>query len=121
MRKLMVVTVLVMSIQIGYGQVEKYLGKWHAPDNNNSTIVISQSDDGLISGKIITSDKPETIDHLLLQNGEYDPKKNLIKATLHKPDSSSKINSTIYLEADNKLKVVGKKMFIKKTFYWNKV
>ena len=94
----MTIALLVLGNMASLGQVESFIGKWHAPDNNNSTIVISQGDDGIISGEILTSDSSTSVGHQLLRCGKHDSEKNVIKATLYKPDSSTKINATIFSE-----------------------
>jgi len=114
-----IIFLLLQSI-CGTTQVNDFLGVWYAPENNNSTIEITQDKKGEITAVIIDSDEKAGIGHVLITDGKYDSDKNEIKCTLHRAGSSMKVGTTITKESNEKIKVVGKKFLMKKTFYWSR-
>lgn len=117
--KIAVIFVMLYALN-GTTQVTDFLGVWHAPENNNSTIKITQDEKGEITAVIIDSDEKAGIGHVLITDGVYNSDKNEIKCTLHRAGSSMKVGTTITKESDEMIKVVGKKFLIKKTFYWSR-
>ncbi|MEM8907187.1 MAG: hypothetical protein AAGD05_05010 [Bacteroidota bacterium] len=96
-------------------------GLWLAKDFDNSTIQLSETSQGLWTATIVQSDKSEFVDKVIFNAGKYLPEKQQLKGTLIKPDNGMKINTTISFEDEKTLKVVGRKLFVTKTFYWTRI
>ncbi len=102
-------------------QADQILGNWKATEMENSTIKVYKASDGRIYGKIIESERKEWINHIILKQISYHSSKNEWKGQVHNPDLDITVNATITLENPGRLKLVGKKLFISKTFYWDKI
>ena len=94
------------------------IGVWKATDLNNSIIELYKGKDGLLFGKIIDSDEKAWIDKVIFTNGKYDSKEDHWQGNLYSLKRKVTIGATLSLASKNKLKVVGKKFFMTKTFYW---
>jgi len=86
----------------------------------NSTIQIYREKDNQIYAKIIKSDDAELIDHMVLERMIYNPAKKVWQGTISSPRRPIEVDGTITLISNDKLKLVGKKYFLTKTFYWTK-
>ncbi|MEM9930979.1 MAG: hypothetical protein AAF840_14250, partial [Bacteroidota bacterium] len=95
-------------------------GIWKASEMENSTIQVYQADDGLIYGKIIDSDKKEWIGEVILKKVVYDTSEQKWKGEIKSLQRNMTINATLSLQPDGQLKLVGKKYFMSKTFYWER-
>ena len=96
------------------------LGNWKAPDLENSTIKVYKSSNGYFYGKIIDSDKKEWINEIILKKAKFDPKTKSWKGQIYSLARDITIDVTLSLESTQKLKLVGKKYFFTKTFYWSR-
>jgi uncharacterized protein (DUF2147 family) len=95
------------------------LGKWRAAEDTSRQVEMYQTKDGLYYAKVInSSDKNAKNGHNLLQKLVYDAQKNSFKGKLVPPDKGIEIDATVRFDNANKLKVVGKKFFMTKTFYF---
>jgi hypothetical protein len=103
-----------------FGQVQKdILGKWRAAEDTSRQVEMYQAKDGLYYAKVInSSDKNAKNGHNLLQKLVYDAQKNTFKGKLVPPEKGIEIDATASFDSANKLKVVSKKFFITKTFYF---
>ena len=99
---------------------DSILGIWKATEMENSTIEVYRNKDGLIYGKIISSDEQDFIDKLVLKKAKYDPEDNVWRGEIYSLKKDMTIDVTLSLISDKKLKIVGKKYFVTKTFYWEK-
>lgn len=98
---------------------DEILGNWFAKDLDNSTIQIYR--DGLtFYGKIISSDIENYFGTIVLKEFEYDDENEKWKGTIYSVKRKMNINGTLNLEEEGKMKVIGKKYFMTKTFYWIK-
>jgi hypothetical protein len=71
---------------------------------------------GTIDGKAINSaDKKLPNGHTMFQGFSYDAKTGTFKGKMQPPDAKIKIDATAYMENQNELKIVGKKLFMTKT------
>lgn len=105
-----------------YVQTDKYsiIGEWKAPDMENSTIKVYKATDGFIYGKIIASDEAEWIEEIILKKVKYDVESKSWRGKIYSLKRNMTIAAELTLENSKKLKLVGTKFFMTKTFYWNK-
>lgn len=92
-------------------------GKWIARDLDNAVIQIYK-ENNLYFGKIIKSDIDDYIGKIILKNLKYNDSSKSWEGTIYSPKRKMDINGTLSLESENQLKVVGRKYFLTKTFYW---
>ncbi|MEM6321293.1 MAG: hypothetical protein AAF960_26785 [Bacteroidota bacterium] len=96
-------------------------GLWYAEEMDKATIEVYQSGDDLWYAKVTKSEDAKAVNSVIFEKGEYDSNKNELKGTLIKPGGNMRIDATISLENKEKAKIVGKKFFMTKTFYWAKM
>ena len=96
------------------------LGTWKAADLENSIIEVYEDKDGFLYGKIIESDKKEWINEVILKKVKYAPKDKVWMGEIYSLKRKMTVKVTISLESNKKLKLIGKKFFMTKTFYWEK-
>lgn len=113
-------SILFLSLTTFAANDASIIGNWKAPDLENSTIQVYKSNDGYFYGKIIESDKPEWVDEVILKKVKYFPEDEVWKGKIYSLKRKMSIDVTINLETENKLKLVGKKLFMTKTFYWTR-
>ncbi len=92
-------------------------GNWIAKDLANSTIEVTKIGKEHLKGKIIASDDKTIIGKIVFDNIKSDGKGNWI-GKLTNPIKEIDVNATFHLDNENSLKLVGKKFFFTKTFYW---
>ncbi len=97
------------------------LGLWFAADLHNSTIKVYQARDGLIYGKIVKSDNKDWIGEVILKKVRYDAKSNTWKGEVYSLTMFFTVGVELSLLSEAKLKIVGTRFFMSKTFYWKKV
>lgn len=97
------------------------LGTWKADQLENSTIEVYQADDGYIYGKIIDSDQKSWIGEVILKKVKYDPKKKEWVGKVYSLRMYFSVDATLTLEGSEKLKLVGRRFYMSKTFYWERV
>ncbi len=99
---------------------ETILGVWATGDGDNSKIEFYKTADGFWEGKIIETDVTRSVGKMLFVEGVYHVDKEEVKGTLIHPDSGLRVSGTLTLESSRKMKVFARKLFIFKTFYWDK-
>jgi len=114
------ITFLLFTLQANLFGQDALIGNWFAKDLENSTIQIYREKDNQIYAKIIKSDDAELIDHMVLERMIYNPAKKVWQGTISSPRRPIEVDGTITLISNDKLKLVGKKYFLTKTFYWTK-
>ncbi len=127
--KVLLVTILVLGViainassdyELSDNQVDWFKGEWLASDFDNSTIKIYKAKNGFWYGKILTSDNPEFVDKLILKKATYDTKKAALVGTIYHPELLVSIHATLTKEKEKKLKLVGTRFLMTKTFYWTR-
>lgn len=108
-------SIFMLSLNV-YSQ-DEILGEWFAKDFNNSIIKIYQ-DGNLYYGKIIKSDISKYEGQIIIRKMHYFPKDKNWKGIIYSPKRDMEVDGTLSLESIDKIKVIGKKYFIKKTYYW---
>ena len=109
-----------LSFLPNYQHSDTIMGIWKATDLNNSTIELYETEAGLLHGKIIDSDEKAWIGKVILTEGKYDSKNNQWQGNLYSLKRKMTIPATLSLTSKNKLKLVGKKFLMTKTFYWER-
>ena len=120
--KIVHITLLMILFSL-YSYVDKehsIIGKWYAEEIEKSTIEIEQKEDGNFYGEIVASEKKEWIGKMVLDNLKYDSKTNTWKGEIYSLKRNMTIDVTLSLESEMRLKLVGNKLFMTKTFYWKK-
>jgi uncharacterized protein (DUF2147 family) len=113
---LLIVFVQLLIQPIAHGSI---LGKWRA-EHMQSTIEISQTGESDWKGVIVESEKKEWIGKTMLDITSFDSNEQIWKGTLIIPSMGMKITSTVQISSDSMV-IVGKKMFITKTYTWQKL
>lgn len=96
----------------------KISGNWYCEEMDKSTIQVYKEKDGYWYGKIAASDVKSNVGKIILDKFKFNPKENTMTGTMIRPSNGMEINATVSMESDTKLKVVGKKLIVTKTFYW---
>ncbi|MEM6347086.1 MAG: hypothetical protein AAF927_24570 [Bacteroidota bacterium] len=96
------------------------LGTWQAAELENSTIEVYEAEDGYIYGKIIASDEKDWINEIVLKKVKYDTKQKAWKGLVYNLRLYFDINVALTLESDKKLKIVGSRWYMSRTFYWSR-
>lgn len=96
------------------------VGIWEAPDLENSTIQVYQDTDGLFYGKIIESDRQDWIGEVILKETTYDADEKAWKGEIYSLRRFFTVDAVLTLESTDKLKLVGSRFFLSKTFYWTR-
>lgn len=99
---------------------ETVLGVWSTGDGDNSKVQFYKTAEGFWEGKIIETDVTRSIGKMLFVEGVYHDDKEELKGVLIHPDSGLRVSGTLTLESARKMKVFARKLFIFKTFYWDK-
>ena len=97
------------------------LGKWSAPDIENAIINVYKAKDGLIYGKIISCDKEDWVGETILKEARYDSQSKSWKGEVYSLRMFFTVDVEMSLEPKEKLKIVGTRFFMTKTFYWERV
>jgi len=118
--KILTVAVITILLCSSFTTENSILGNWFSPDMEHSTIEVYKADDGLIYGKIIDCDKKEWIGETILKKVAYDEESKQWKGEIYSLVRNTSIDVTLNFHSENQLKIVGKKWFITKTFYWSK-
>ena len=92
-------------------------GVWFAKELENSTIEITKNNKNIWIGKIIESDNKSIINKIIFNNLKSDNEAKWI-GKLTNPIKEIEVDAKLNLVNPNKLKIVGKKFFFTKTFYW---
>jgi len=115
------ITTLVITISMAFTTLEKdIIGNWKAVEMENSTIKVYKAKDGNIYGKIIESNRKDWIGEIILKKVKYIADDKEWKGELYSLQRKMSVDVTITLLSQNKLKLVGKKFFMTKTFYWER-
>jgi len=101
-------------------QEGKLIGKWYAEDLEQSVISIVKKSDGTLEGTIVESADSKFIGKRVLYDLKYEGDDQAFKGRLYSPKRNMEIDCTITFESSEKLKIVGKKLFMTRTFYWDK-
>lgn len=113
----MVLFLLIPAFAFSQDNIE---GKWQAKDLDNSVIKVYK-EANLYYGKIVESEQADYIGQIVLKKFIYDQSKDTWKGTIYSPKRKMEITGTITLETPDKIKLIGRKYFVKKTFYWNRL
>jgi uncharacterized protein (DUF2147 family) len=92
-------------------------GNWIAKDLANSTIEVTKNGKDYWQGKITASDDKSIIGRKVFDKIKSDGKGNWV-GKLTDPIKEMDVNATFHLDNANTLKLVGKKFFFTKTYYW---
>ena len=115
------ITILMLIFFLNSSFVQKennsFEGNWIAKDLANSTIEVVKIGKEHWKGKIIASDDKTIIGKIVFDNVKSDGKGNWI-GKLTNPIKEIDVNATFHLDNENTLKLLGKKFFFTKTFYW---
>jgi uncharacterized protein (DUF2147 family) len=96
-------------------------GNWYCEEADKTTMKIFKNTDGFWYSTILTSDDKKGIGKNALKKMEYNPIEKQYKGDLYVAGKNLNLSATVSLQPDGKLKIVGKKVIISKTLYWNKV
>ena len=99
----------------------KIIGLWACGDGDDSEVQFKQDTKGLWKGTIVNTKVARSVGKLLFKDGVYDESSNEIRGVLIHPDSGWEVTGILSLDSARKLRVVAKKFFVKKTFYWTRV
>lgn len=110
------IAVALLAVNAVAQSSEHITGRWSAKELNNSVIEITQSNNGII-GTIIRSDETKYIDKRVIYDVTFDPEENVYKGTIYSIARGMELKGVFSREGEN-LKVVGSKLFITKTFFW---
>lgn len=96
------------------------LGIWKAAALENSTIEVYRAEDGYLYGKIIESDEEDWIGEVILKKVTYDADDQLWKGEIYSLRMFFSVEAELSMESEQRLKLVGSKWGMTKTFYWER-
>jgi len=99
---------------------ESIAGVWYAEELEQSMIEVVKKSDGDYEGVIQSSSEEKYVGHKVIYDFKYDPKENHYTGTISSASRNMKLDGTIILEKDGRLKLTGKKLFMTRTFYWER-
>jgi hypothetical protein len=115
-------TVFAFSGYLSAQSATSLIGKWHAKNDPSKQVEFTKLADGKIEGKAINSkDKKLPNGHTMFQNFSYDAKTGTFKGKMQPPDAKFSIDATAYMETQDELKIVGKKLFMTKTLVFTRI
>ncbi len=122
MKKIVILFLYLVNVLMAHAQNAegKIAGDWYNEELDKSTINVYKSTDGLWYAKITKSEDPDKVGKMLLSKVKYDATEKVHTGILTPPTNSMEINATITFTKDGKLKLVGKKLVMTKTYYWTK-
>lgn len=103
------------------GNGRDLVGNWYSEDLDQSTISITQVAQGLWHARIVNSANKESIGKALISGMRLSATRNEFEGRLTSPKSNMDVTATIVVLPDGRLRVTGKKLFLKKTSFWTKV
>lgn len=83
--------------------------------------MFTKATDGFWYAKIIKSADSKKVGKIILSKVKFNTPDNNYAGILTPPTNSMEINATITFTTDGKMKLVGKKLFITKTYSFTKV
>ncbi len=117
---LLVVLLLAGSLE-SRGDVRDIVGYWYSEELDKSTISIYPVAEGLWHARIVASANKGHIGKELLSGLRLLTTKNEYAGTLTSPKNDMDVDATVFVVADGRLRVTGKRLFFKKTYFWAKV
>lgn len=122
-KKIILLFLLAISTPLAYLAAQENIieGLWYCEALDKTTMKIFKSADGLWYSTIISSQNAPTVGKNILKKLSYDQKNKEYKGDLYSPSRNMTLAATLTITNDNKLKIVGKKLIISKTFYWVRV
>lgn len=99
----------------GQESVKSIDGEWFVSDLDQSTVLFFKGTDGYFYSKILKSNN-ELYVHQVIFKGLPSKKENCIVGTFTTPKSKMKIATKVYVDNENEMRFVGKKLFITKTY-----
>lgn len=117
--KILLITLLTITFNLQLDQKNENTleGVWFAKELQNSSIEITKNNKNIWVGKIIESDNKSIINKIIFNNLKSDNEGKWI-GKLTNPIKEIEVDAKLNLVNPNKLKIVGKKFFFTKTFYW---
>lgn len=117
--KILVTILIIIAFNLQFDQKNKNTleGVWFVKELENSIIEIVKNNKNIWIGKIIASDDKKIIGRIVFDNIKSDNNGNWV-GKLNDPKKEIEVDAKFNLENPNKLKLVGKKFFFTKTFYW---
>lgn len=94
-------------------------GTWYAEENYKSLIKIYREGDYFV-GKIIESEQEGAVGHYLIKEGVLDTANNTLTGKIHPYNKGIELGGTLSLDAPDRLKVVGTKFFMSRTYHWER-
>lgn len=96
-------------------------GNWRAKELDQSIINIQKNTEGILEGIVKSSDDTQMIGKKILYGFKYDNEDAIYKGKIYSYKRKMELDGALKLESNVILKVTGKKLFISKTFLWERV
>ena len=96
------------------------VGKWYAEELDKSVIEIKEDTEGFITGTITESANEDYVGKKVIYDCKFSEDEEAYLGTIYSVARKMEIDGRFTLDAADKLKIVGKKLFITETFYWNR-
>ncbi len=112
-----ILVMLVLNSSFIQEKQNTFEGFWIAKDLANSTIQVTKRRKEVWQGKITASEDKTIIGKVVFDNIKSDGKVNWV-GKLTDPIKDLTVNAMFHLDNENTIKLVGKKFFITKTYYW---
>ena len=113
--------IALLSIHISaQNNQDSITGRWWAEEMDQSVIEVAKLEDGSYEGVILSSSKEEFVGYKVIYDFNYDPNEKNYKGTISSAARKMELDGNIVLEEDGRLKITGKKLFMTRTFYWER-
>ncbi|MEL6674573.1 MAG: hypothetical protein AAFR61_20350 [Bacteroidota bacterium] len=115
---LFMLTLINLGIAPAAMSQDSILGTWQAPEMENMTIQVYEAQDGYIYGKITAADEPDWVDKIILKKASFDEKQTAWVGEIYSLRAGMNVDVVMTLEEAEKLKIVGSRFGMSRTFYW---
>ncbi len=98
---------------------ETIVGKWQIGDDKQKQIEVTRTSENLYEGKAINDDK--SAGAVLFKNMKFNASKNRFEGSLKPPGAPFTVNATLRFDGVNRMRAVGKKLFVTKRFVFYRI
>lgn len=96
-------------------------GYWHSEELDQSTISIYAVAEGVWHARIVKSANKESVGKELLSGIRLAPARVEFEGRLMSPKNKMEVDAKVVVLPDGRLRVTGRRLFLKRTYVWTKV
>jgi hypothetical protein len=117
-RTILTTAALLCMLAVRAQTTSAIIGQWKDEKEPDRQMEFYLDKDGLYYAKTINSKKKEMANgQVLIKKLKYDEASKIFKGTMSPPDANLELNATVTIVANDKLKIVAKKLVMSKTIH----